>query len=77
LGTILGCSLAEFSNSRGKKKHSAQRLYRILMSESAYLIWKLWNNQVISLDGLPATEEEIINKWKFADTRAVGAECNV
>jgi ribonuclease HI len=34
----LGCSLAEFRDNRGKLKHSTQRLYRILMSESAYLI---------------------------------------
>jgi ribonuclease HI len=62
---ILGCGLAEFSDSRGKKKHGAQQLYWILMSESAYLIWKLQNNRVISWDGLPVTKEEIINKWKF------------
>ncbi|KAJ7921989.1 hypothetical protein B0H13DRAFT_1604036 [Mycena leptocephala] len=43
-----------------------QRLYRILMSESAYLIWKLRNDRVISRDGEPTTEDEITNKWKFA-----------
>jgi ribonuclease HI len=65
LGTILGCGLAEFRDDRGKAKHGTQRLYRILISECAYLIWKLRNNRVISRDGVPATEEEIINKWKF------------
>jgi hypothetical protein len=43
-----------------------QWLYRILMSESAYLIWKLRNDRVISRDGEPTTEDEITNKWKFA-----------
>jgi ribonuclease HI len=65
LGTILGCGLAEFQDDGGKPKRGTQRLYRILMSESAYLIWKLRNEHVISRDGAPATEEEIMNKWKF------------
>ncbi|KAJ7620507.1 hypothetical protein DFH06DRAFT_1144042 [Mycena polygramma] len=47
-------------------RRGTQRLYRILMSESAYLIWKLRNDRVISRAGEPATEEEIKNKWKFA-----------
>ncbi|KAJ6453427.1 hypothetical protein C8R47DRAFT_929604, partial [Mycena vitilis] len=47
LGTILGCGLAEFRDEEGKVKRGTQRLYRILMSESAYLIWKLRNDRVI------------------------------
>ncbi|KAJ7882703.1 hypothetical protein B0H13DRAFT_1890726 [Mycena leptocephala] len=66
LGTILGCGLAEFKDDRGRLKRGTQRLYRILISESAYLIWKLRNDRVISRDGTLATEDEIINKWKFA-----------
>ncbi|KAJ6480546.1 hypothetical protein C8R47DRAFT_1050204 [Mycena vitilis] len=66
LGSILGCGLAEFRDDAGKVKRGTQRLYRILMSESAYLIWKLRNDRVISRDGVPASEEEITNKWRFA-----------
>jgi ribonuclease HI len=66
LGTILGCGLAEFRDDKQKIKRGTQRLYRILMSESAYAIWKLRNDRVISRDGEPATEDEILNKWKFA-----------
>jgi ribonuclease HI len=66
LGTILGCGLAEFRDDKGKLKRGSQRLYRILISESAYLIWKLRNDRVISRAGAPTTKEEIINKWKFA-----------
>ncbi|KAJ6626679.1 hypothetical protein B0H10DRAFT_1780815 [Mycena sp. CBHHK59/15] len=65
LGTVLGCGLAEFRDEKGKIKRGTQRLYRILMSETAYLNWRLRNDRVISRDGTPATEEEIINKWKF------------
>ncbi|KAJ7605464.1 hypothetical protein DFH06DRAFT_1020241 [Mycena polygramma] len=66
LGTILGCGLAEFRDDGGKLKRGTQQLYRILISESAYLIWKIRNDRVISRDGEPATEDEIKNKWKFA-----------
>ncbi|KAJ7220889.1 hypothetical protein GGX14DRAFT_354287 [Mycena pura] len=65
LGTILGCGLAEFRDSRGKVDQGARRLYRILMSESAYLIWRLRNEHVIDRAGEPASEEEIENKFKF------------
>ncbi|KAJ6613690.1 hypothetical protein B0H10DRAFT_1805045 [Mycena sp. CBHHK59/15] len=65
LGVILGCGLADFRDGRGKTKEGTQRLYRILVSESAYLIWKLRNDRRISRNGTPASEEEIINKWKY------------
>ncbi|KAJ7907791.1 hypothetical protein B0H13DRAFT_1618107, partial [Mycena leptocephala] len=66
LDTILGCGLAEFRDEKGRLKRGTQRLYRILISESAYLIWRLRNERVISRGGTPATEDEIVNKWKFA-----------
>ncbi|KAJ7230510.1 hypothetical protein GGX14DRAFT_344576, partial [Mycena pura] len=66
LGTILGCGLAEFRDGRGKVDQGARRLYRILISESAYLIWRLRNEHVIDRDGVPAPAEEIENKFKFA-----------
>ncbi|KAJ6595385.1 hypothetical protein B0H10DRAFT_1664479, partial [Mycena sp. CBHHK59/15] len=66
LGTILGCGLAEFRDDKGKMKAGTQRLSRILMSESAYVIWKLRNDRRIARNRTPATEQEILNKWKFA-----------
>jgi ribonuclease HI len=66
LGTILGCGLVEFRDDKGKAKAGTQRLYRILISESAYVIWKLRNDRRIARNGAPATEQEILNKWKFA-----------
>ncbi|KAJ7190514.1 hypothetical protein GGX14DRAFT_604158 [Mycena pura] len=66
LGTVLGCGLAEFRADGGKIDRGAQRLYRILISESAYQIWRLRNEHVIDRDGVPASEEEIMNKFKFA-----------
>ncbi|KAL6308233.1 hypothetical protein BKA93DRAFT_815570 [Sparassis latifolia] len=39
LGTILGCSLANFCSTNGKRQPGANRLFHILISESAYLAW--------------------------------------
>jgi ribonuclease HI len=47
LGLILGCGLAEFRATDGKRDEGAERLYRILMSEAAYLIWRIRNECVI------------------------------
>ena len=53
LGNILGCGLATFE-SEGKPDRGKGRLYRILVSETAYLIWKLRNERRIrDEDGPP------------------------
>ncbi|KAJ6559890.1 hypothetical protein B0H19DRAFT_1069610 [Mycena capillaripes] len=65
LGGVLGIGLADFCDERGRRDAGAERLYRILMSEAAYLIWKTRNDRVINRDGEPITEAEIINKWKY------------
>ncbi|KAJ6566264.1 hypothetical protein B0H19DRAFT_940693 [Mycena capillaripes] len=65
LGGVLGCGLAVFRDEQGRKDEGAERLYRILISEAAYLIWKIRNDRVIKRDGEPVPEAEIINKWKF------------
>ena len=46
LGGVLGCRLAAFSTG-GKPDRGKNRLYRILMLEAAYLIWKLRNERRI------------------------------
>ncbi|KAJ7812831.1 hypothetical protein B0H13DRAFT_1665956 [Mycena leptocephala] len=67
LGTVLGCGLAEFRDEKGKLKRGTQRLYRILISESAYLIWRLRNDRVIHQQTLRVLiEKSGDNKWKFA-----------
>ncbi|KAJ7590020.1 hypothetical protein C8J56DRAFT_1139730 [Mycena floridula] len=47
MGTILACPMAELVSSRGKKRPGASRLFRILISEAAHLIWKLRNERTI------------------------------
>ncbi|KAF8129378.1 hypothetical protein K438DRAFT_1490047, partial [Mycena galopus ATCC 62051] len=65
LGSILGCGLLQFRDEKGKLKRGTQRMYRILVSESAYTVWKLRNERVISRAGDPLDESAIMNKWIY------------
>lgn len=47
IGTILGSPLAKFTTNDGKRRAGANRLYRILITEAAHLIWKLRCDLVI------------------------------
>ena len=61
LGTILGCGLAEFKDDEGRAHPGAARLFRILISESAFLIWSLrCERRIEKQDGGPVVTEELI-----------------
>ncbi|KAJ6549938.1 hypothetical protein B0H19DRAFT_874688, partial [Mycena capillaripes] len=68
LGGILGSGLAKFHTRDGKEDEGAERLQArtslrgILMSEAAYLIWRLRNERVITRDGR-CPFPEIVNRW--------------
>ncbi|KAJ7141977.1 hypothetical protein C8R46DRAFT_1046559 [Mycena filopes] len=63
LGSILGAGLATFKNENGKTLPNTARLYRILISESMYLIWKLRCEVVIAEAGVAKSATEIHNRW--------------
>ena len=66
LGDILGCGFANFEIN-GKPNKGKNRLYRILISETAYLIWKLRNERRIRDDEGPVqTATETRNRWTYA-----------
>ncbi|KAJ7019064.1 hypothetical protein C8F04DRAFT_976188 [Mycena alexandri] len=66
LGSILGCGLTTFRNNNGQPLVGASRLYRILISESLFMIWKIRNNSVIKREGAAVPAHEIHNKWLYA-----------
>ncbi|KAJ7668756.1 hypothetical protein DFH06DRAFT_982886 [Mycena polygramma] len=66
LGSILGAGLATFEDDENKKMPNTARLYRILMTESMYLIWKIRCEVVIGNDGAQKTPTEIHNRWVAA-----------
>jgi len=65
-GSILGVNLPNSANTKSTKKKGRNRLFTILVLESAHLIWKLRCQWIIENKGnltkLP-TREEIHNRW--------------
>ncbi|KAI0344347.1 hypothetical protein BDW22DRAFT_1316404, partial [Trametopsis cervina] len=69
LGNILGAPLASFHTASGRPAPGASRLYRIMMTESAHLIWRLRCERVIDRcdDEFPLhTHHEIDARWLAA-----------
>jgi ribonuclease HI len=65
-GTILACGLANFKNDNGTILHGQNRLFSILISESAHLIWKLRCERRIQNGDDPEklpSEAEVHNRW--------------
>ncbi|KAJ6536993.1 hypothetical protein B0H19DRAFT_962784 [Mycena capillaripes] len=63
MGGILGCCLASFESEKKSKPSGVNRLFRIVISESAYLIWKFRCERVIGRDGESHSDAEIHNRW--------------
>ncbi|KZP16390.1 hypothetical protein FIBSPDRAFT_958113 [Athelia psychrophila] len=67
VGSIVACTMAKFKDNKGKPLAGANRLYRILISESAHLIWKLRNKRIIepkpNEEYIKPTHKEIHNRW--------------
>ncbi|KAF9455620.1 hypothetical protein BDZ94DRAFT_1179626, partial [Collybia nuda] len=64
-GTILACNTADFK-TRGKSQPGKNRLFAILISETAHLIWKTRCEKVFQRDNLhntSNTKRELGNKW--------------
>lgn len=77
-GTILGCGLANFKDSRGQNIPGKNRLYKILVSESAYLIWKLRCERRISKqDDIEKyhPQHEIHNRWVHCINARLTLDC--
>ncbi|KAJ3805366.1 hypothetical protein F5876DRAFT_69854 [Lentinula aff. lateritia] len=74
IGTILGCGLADFRNRQKKREKGKSRLFRIMISESAYLIWKLRNERVIN-DRPALSKLQIKNRWKWTIENRLRTDC--
>ncbi|KAJ3838514.1 hypothetical protein F5878DRAFT_652017 [Lentinula raphanica] len=64
-GTILACGAINLQDQNGKALPGESRLFRILISESAHLIWKLRNERVINGTD-PPNLERITKRWRTA-----------
>jgi ribonuclease HI len=56
------------------KDPGEKRLYKILITESAHLIWKLRNERVIGGDG-PAPLAKIVNRWLKTINNRLAIDC--
>ncbi|KAJ6475181.1 hypothetical protein DFH09DRAFT_1379831 [Mycena vulgaris] len=65
MGEIMACGLIKKGNLPGKTDAGTTRLYRITISESAHLIWRLRNERVLNGKD-PSTITEICNRWVHA-----------
>jgi len=64
VGAVLGCGLANFTKGNGRPDTAKNRLYRILMSELAHLIWVLrCERRIRNEDECDHPEREVRNRW--------------
>ncbi|KAJ7829234.1 hypothetical protein B0H13DRAFT_1916632 [Mycena leptocephala] len=68
LGEIMACA------AKKKGDTGTTRLYRILVSESAHLIWRLQNERVINQKD-PASHREIHNRWLKQINNRLALDC--
>jgi len=78
-GTAIGCCLIDYrSEDNSKSLVGANRLYRILVSESAHLIWRLrckWRiNDEANPEKIP-TKKEIQTTWLNTINRRLQLDC--
>ncbi|KAJ7679447.1 ribonuclease H-like protein [Mycena polygramma] len=74
IGEIMACGLTKKGDRPGKTDAGTTRLWRILISESAHLIWRLRNERVIN--GKDAsTITKIRNRWSHALNVRIGIDC--
>ncbi|KIK61876.1 hypothetical protein GYMLUDRAFT_58521 [Collybiopsis luxurians FD-317 M1] len=79
LGDIIGCGMARIYGHHKDKPHPGHsRLWRIIIAETAYLIWTLRCRRVIEFEGARHfTEEELIGHWKKAINSRLELDCNM
>ncbi|KAK0217787.1 hypothetical protein IW262DRAFT_1449049 [Armillaria fumosa] len=77
---ILACGLAQFCNKKNQLLYGKNRLYRILISESAFLIWKLCCEQRITKQDNETkwhSRIEIHNRWVACINQRLMLDCQI
>lgn len=73
-GGILGCGLSNFERE-GARMTGKNRLYRIVVSESAFMIWKIRCERQIG--GRNHSDIEIHNKWVGIMNQRLALDCTL
>ena len=77
-GAILGCGLANFTKEDGKPNSAKNRLYRILISEAAHLIWVLrCERRIKGIDSLNQNhlEKTVRKRWYSKINERMQVDC--
>ncbi|KAJ7921669.1 hypothetical protein B0H13DRAFT_1604338 [Mycena leptocephala] len=74
MGEIMACGLIKKRNLPGKTDASTTRLCRIVITESAHLIWRLRNERVLNGKD-PSTITKIRNRWLHVLNMRIGIDC--
>ncbi|KIK67644.1 hypothetical protein GYMLUDRAFT_155378 [Collybiopsis luxurians FD-317 M1] len=74
LGSILSCGLTTFRDRKKKTLKGDARLFRIVVSESAHLIWKLRCERVIG-EKDQFTPQEVERRWKKTIESRLELDC--
>jgi ribonuclease HI len=75
LGTVIGCALIKFRGASKKDKAGNERLWRIIASESVYLIWKLWCKQKIGREH--TSVNAVKNLWLHTVNSRLRLDCRL
>ncbi|KAF8912565.1 hypothetical protein CPB85DRAFT_1220060, partial [Mucidula mucida] len=74
IGDIISCGIQPPNMSRKATTRGEERMRRILISESAHLIWKLRNERVIN-EKPPSSRREIENRFRYTINRRLELDC--
>ncbi|KAL1684243.1 hypothetical protein EV122DRAFT_200428 [Schizophyllum commune] len=69
IGVIVGAACAVFRTEKGRPKTGLGRLWTIIESESAHLIWKMRCERVIQNGGANFSSQEVENRWNSTMTQ--------
>jgi hypothetical protein len=75
LGTTIGCALIELGGTSRRDRAGNERLWRIIASESVYLIWKIWCRRKIG--GEHMSVNAIKNLWLHTVNSRLRMDCNL
>jgi hypothetical protein len=63
-GLVIACGTATFGRPRESQRANGEdRLFRILIAESAHLIWKIRCNRVINNENRGDSNKKVLNRW--------------
>ena len=80
LRQVLGCGLAKIQDQRGKMLKGSSRLFTIVVSESAYLIWRLrceWRIEREENQSKIHMREEVTNRWLALINTRLKLDCQM